>query len=189
MNVPNHKVKYEPPRIEVVHAVSNHDKVKRVFHPQPPISLEEGICLTCHWYEDHGKSFQPVEFDSVEIIRHMPPAWIRPGLKETLTCNGTRVGNKALIEHPGSKNSFSMLADKHHKETLKKIEASRKPTKKAKAPAKKKAAASPKKRGRPAAKKAPAKKKPTKAKTTAKSKAGKAKPKKSAKKRASATRG
>lgn len=92
LDKPDHKIIHEPPRHEVVNAVSNHDKVKEYFGTPNAVNLKDGLKKTIEWYKTQGKVFKPVEFESVEIIEMMPPSWVRPDLKESVVCSGTRAG-------------------------------------------------------------------------------------------------
>jgi len=91
---PDHPIIHEPPRHEVVNAVSNHDKVKEFYGVPKAVGLTEGLQKTIEWYKDQGTLFKPVEFESVEIIEQMPPSWLRPDLKQSTICTGTRAGMK-----------------------------------------------------------------------------------------------
>lgn len=91
--VPGHPISQQPARLEVEVAVSKHDKVRTHFPTSKiPASLEEGLEKTVRWYREQGRFFHPVEFQSVEIISHMPPSWVRPDLTEATICEGSRVG-------------------------------------------------------------------------------------------------
>ena len=68
------QVEYLPFRKEVVHAFASHEKVRRVFNPQPPCSLAEGIQLMASWARAQG-SCKPVEFKQIEIQKNLPPSW------------------------------------------------------------------------------------------------------------------
>lgn len=70
-------------RHEVVHASSDHRKV-RCFFPKlpPPIDLTTGIKKTVEWVQAIGKDLKPVEFDAVEVTRNMPPSWLNAPLKQ-----------------------------------------------------------------------------------------------------------
>jgi UDP-glucose 4-epimerase len=69
------RVEHEPPRNEVVHAYSDHSKVREVFDPPPPIDLHTGIGRMTAWVKEHGPS-DPVEFPGeIEVDRNLPPSW------------------------------------------------------------------------------------------------------------------
>jgi UDP-glucose 4-epimerase len=69
------RVEHEPPRNEVVHAYSDHTKVREVFDPQPPIDLRTGIRRMAVWVQQHGAR-DPVEFPGrIEVDLKLPPSW------------------------------------------------------------------------------------------------------------------
>jgi UDP-glucose 4-epimerase len=69
------EVQHFPPRNEVVHAFSDHTKVRRVFDLSDPIDLRSGIARMAEWVRRHGAD-DPVGFDgAIEIPRNMPPSW------------------------------------------------------------------------------------------------------------------
>jgi UDP-glucose 4-epimerase len=64
-----------PARNEVVHAFSDHSKIREAFEPQPAIPLDVGIRRMAKWVEDHG-AMEPVEFlTGIEVERNLPPSW------------------------------------------------------------------------------------------------------------------
>jgi UDP-glucose 4-epimerase len=64
-----------PARNEVVHAFSDHSKVRAIFNPPEALSLREGIGRMASWIKDHGPML-PVEFGGViEVERNLPPSW------------------------------------------------------------------------------------------------------------------
>ena len=63
-----------PPRQEVVHAFSDHSKLHGVFGEQTAVSLEDGLRRMAEWVQEVGVR-PPVRFDSVEILRNLPPSW------------------------------------------------------------------------------------------------------------------
>ncbi len=69
------RVRHEPPRNEVVHAFSDHTKVREIFDPPHPMSLHAGIRQMSAWVEEHG-SKDPVAFKgTIEVERKLPPSW------------------------------------------------------------------------------------------------------------------
>lgn len=69
------RVEHLPPRNEVVHAFSDHSKVRNVFNPPKPVNLHDGIRRTAEWVKQHGAR-QPVEFQGeIEVERNLPPSW------------------------------------------------------------------------------------------------------------------
>jgi UDP-glucose 4-epimerase len=71
-------IQHEPARNEVVHAYSDHTKVREVFDPPTPIGLSAGIGRMADWVREHGAR-QPVEFEgAIEVDRNLPPSWRPP---------------------------------------------------------------------------------------------------------------
>jgi len=65
---------YLPPRNEVVHAYSSHDKVRRVFGERPLHTLEAGLRNMAAWVRAHGaRSSRP--FEGIEVQKNLPPSW------------------------------------------------------------------------------------------------------------------
>ena len=76
--VPCH-VCHLPPRNEVVHAFSDHAKLRAAFDAPAPIGLAEGIDRMAAWVRRHGP-MKPVEFDgTIEISKGLPPSWLSSG--------------------------------------------------------------------------------------------------------------
>lgn len=64
-----------PARQEVTHAFADHEKVRRIFDPAPPVGLREGIMRMADWVRRRG-AMEPVEFrEAIEVDRNMPPSW------------------------------------------------------------------------------------------------------------------
>ncbi len=64
-----------PPRREVVHAFSSHEKARRIFGDSPTIGLEEGIGRMARWVQSVGIR-PPVAFHGeIEVPINMPPSW------------------------------------------------------------------------------------------------------------------
>jgi UDP-glucose 4-epimerase len=68
-------IEHLPPRQEVEHAFSSHEKVRRVFDPSPPISLADGIGRMTDWVKQHGPA-KPAEFEDIEVAINLPPSWL-----------------------------------------------------------------------------------------------------------------
>jgi UDP-glucose 4-epimerase len=68
------KVDHLPPRNEVVHAFSSHEKVARVFGPGPGVGLREGISRMAGWARTRG-AMAPVVFRNIEVRKNLPPSW------------------------------------------------------------------------------------------------------------------
>lgn len=68
-------VNHEAARNEVVHAYSDHSKIRRVFEPASPLDLTTGVRRMVDWVREHG-SREPIEFvGEIEIERNLPPSW------------------------------------------------------------------------------------------------------------------
>lgn len=68
-------IRHLPPRNEVLHAYSSHDKVRRVFGERRLHSLDEGLAAMAAWVRQHGaRSSQ--KFRDIEIARNLPPVWL-----------------------------------------------------------------------------------------------------------------
>lgn len=67
-------IKHLPARNEVVHAFSDHSKVRRVFTPPSPVDLRTGIARMAAWVKAHGPA-RPVTFSDIEIRKNLPPSW------------------------------------------------------------------------------------------------------------------
>jgi len=68
-------VEHLPARNEVVHAFSDHSKVRNAFDPPEPLGLREGIERMAAWVREHGAR-EPVEFrGEIEVARNLPPSW------------------------------------------------------------------------------------------------------------------
>src|SRR5439155_4757769 len=81
LDVAEPEIEFLPAREEVVHAFSDHAKLHRVFGQEPTVSLEKGLRLMADWARDIGVR-EPVRFESVEVLRNLPPSWAA-GLTQT----------------------------------------------------------------------------------------------------------
>jgi UDP-glucose 4-epimerase len=69
------RIEHLPARNEVVHAFSDHAKVRDVFDPPEAIALAEGLARMAGWVRSHG-AMEPVEFAAgIEVDRNLPPSW------------------------------------------------------------------------------------------------------------------
>ena len=75
------EIEFLPARKEVVHAFSDHEKLHSVFGREPPVALEEGLRRMAEWVHETGVR-EPVRFESVEVLRNLPPSWAA-GLTQT----------------------------------------------------------------------------------------------------------
>jgi UDP-glucose 4-epimerase len=64
-----------PARVEVLHAYSSHDKVRRVFGERTLHSLDEGLHQMATWVKQHGARASQ-EFDGIEVTKNFPEAWL-----------------------------------------------------------------------------------------------------------------
>jgi len=63
-----------PPRNEVVDAYSSHERLRSVFGPREPVTLEAGIARMAAWAREVGPR-PPSTFGAIEIERNLPPSW------------------------------------------------------------------------------------------------------------------
>ena len=75
------EIEFLPARKEVVHAFSDHAKLHRVFGEQETVPLDEGLRRMAEWARETGVR-DPIRFESVEVLRNMPPSWTA-GLSQT----------------------------------------------------------------------------------------------------------
>jgi UDP-glucose 4-epimerase len=68
------EINYLPPRHEVVHAFSSHQRLRDVFGPQATVPLEDGVQRMAEWAKSMGAR-QPVTFDALEVRKNLPPSW------------------------------------------------------------------------------------------------------------------
>ncbi|PLW95300.1 MAG: UDP-glucose 4-epimerase [Marinilabiliales bacterium] len=69
------KLRFLPPRNEVLHAYSDHSKAARVFGQGSNISLEEGITRMKNWVMKAG-SRKTGRFGNIEITEKLPSFWL-----------------------------------------------------------------------------------------------------------------
>ena len=70
----NPKIVYLPPRKEVLHAFSDHNKVKKIFNIKKSISLEEGLTRMVIWAKkNRPKSIK--KFKVIEVNKNLPENW------------------------------------------------------------------------------------------------------------------
>jgi len=80
-DVSDPEIEFLPAREEVVHAFSDHAKLHRVFGRQETVPLEDGLRRMSDWAREIGVR-EPVRFESVEVLRNLPPSWAA-GLTQT----------------------------------------------------------------------------------------------------------
>lgn len=61
-------------RNEVVHAFSDHSRLRSVFQPHEPVDLRTGIRRMADWVKRRG-SAEPVQFSDIEIRHKLPASW------------------------------------------------------------------------------------------------------------------
>src|SRR5215467_10253844 len=81
LDVAEPEIDFLPARKEVVHAFSDHAKLHRVFGQEATVPLEEGLRRMARWALEAGVR-EPIRFESVEVLRNMPPSWAA-GLTQT----------------------------------------------------------------------------------------------------------
>ena len=60
-----------PIRNEVLHAFSDHSKLRKVFTANRPMELRQGICQMAEWVKSRGPA-SPVKFSSIEVMKNIP---------------------------------------------------------------------------------------------------------------------
>lgn len=72
------RVTHLPARSEVVHAFSDHAKIRSVFGDCEPLELREGLKRMVAWARTRGP-VAPLEFSGrIEVSRNLPPSWAHP---------------------------------------------------------------------------------------------------------------
>lgn len=64
-----------PPRNEVQHAYSSHEKVMRVFGQRDLTGLEDGLGRMAEWVKQHGARTSQ-KFEHIEVEKNFPCAWL-----------------------------------------------------------------------------------------------------------------
>lgn len=78
MGVPSHKIRHLPPRNEVLHAHSDHAKLRCAFSvTKPPVALAAGLAEMAAWVAEQSKrrAFEALVFSNIEVEKNMPPSW------------------------------------------------------------------------------------------------------------------
>jgi UDP-glucose 4-epimerase len=65
-----------PPRNEVTHAFSSHEKIRAVFGTRSLFSLEEGLSRMAGWVKQHGARTS-LKFENIEVRKNFPKAWLQ----------------------------------------------------------------------------------------------------------------
>jgi UDP-glucose 4-epimerase len=68
------RIEYLEARKEVMHAYSDHSKVRQYFGEQPDTALEEGIRRMAEWALEVGPRASGT-FDDIEVTRNLPASW------------------------------------------------------------------------------------------------------------------
>jgi UDP-glucose 4-epimerase len=71
------RVEHLPARREVVHAFSDHSKLRRVFGEGDPIGLPEGIRRMASWAREQGPQQPTAPPAEVEVALNLPPSWAK----------------------------------------------------------------------------------------------------------------
>tara|TARA_Y100000310_G_C20609762_1_gene777396 strand:- start:45 stop:572 length:528 start_codon:yes stop_codon:yes gene_type:complete len=69
-----HEIDHQPPRKEVMHAYSTHEKVMNVLGYKTNTSLSEGLKKMANWVKQVGIK-ESQEFKNIEIEENLPPSW------------------------------------------------------------------------------------------------------------------
>lgn len=69
------EINHVPPRNEVQHAYSSHEKVMRVFGKRDLFTLDEGLARMATWVNGHGARTSK-KFDKIEVEKNFPRAWL-----------------------------------------------------------------------------------------------------------------
>lgn len=70
------EVEFLPQRMEVVHAFSEHTKVKDIFNVVPKVDLDTGIRKMVDWAKTIGLR-ETKKFENIELNKNMPHSWQR----------------------------------------------------------------------------------------------------------------
>lgn len=68
------RLEYQPPRHEVLHAFSSHEKVRKVFGDTPCVPLREGLTRMAAWVKEVGARTSS-RFEAIEVQRNLPLSW------------------------------------------------------------------------------------------------------------------
>lgn len=69
------ELRYLPARNEVLHAHSDHSKIRSVFKTSSPVSLDEGLTKMADWAKTAGIRKSP-KFENIEITEKLPAVWL-----------------------------------------------------------------------------------------------------------------
>ena len=74
MGNPGAAVRHLDARKEVAHAYATHDKVRGVFEPGDPVTLEDGLGRMAAWARAAGPRAS-TRFEHIEVMKNLPPSW------------------------------------------------------------------------------------------------------------------
>ncbi|MBL0340561.1 MAG: NAD-dependent epimerase/dehydratase family protein [Bacteroidetes bacterium] len=69
------ELRYLPARNEVLHAHSDHSKMRSVFNTSEPIGLYDGLKFMADWAKTAGIRTSP-KFKNIEILEKLPTVWL-----------------------------------------------------------------------------------------------------------------
>lgn len=69
------RITFLPPRKEVLHAFSSHEKMRRVFGAQATVKIEEGIMDMARWARSLRSFDKQSVFGAIEVAKNLPPSW------------------------------------------------------------------------------------------------------------------
>ncbi len=69
------ELRFLPARNEVLHAHSDHSKIRRVFEKSQPAGLKEGLQKMANWAKQAGIR-KSSKFDNIEITEKLPQVWL-----------------------------------------------------------------------------------------------------------------
>lgn len=68
------RIEHLPARNEVVHAFSDHSRMRSVFSPPSSVPLRDGIRRMADWTRQQPL-LPPTRFDNIEVAKNLPPSW------------------------------------------------------------------------------------------------------------------
>jgi UDP-glucose 4-epimerase len=71
----NGKLRYLPPRNEVVHAYADHSKAKKIFQINSTTNLADGVLKMSEWAKKVGIT-KSKKFKDIEILEKLPAFWL-----------------------------------------------------------------------------------------------------------------
>jgi UDP-glucose 4-epimerase len=69
------QLRYLPARNEVLHAHSDHSKIRKIFNTPAPVSLYDGLKKMADWARQAGIRKSP-KFENIEIEEKLPAVWL-----------------------------------------------------------------------------------------------------------------